>query len=464
MVWPMSKLSEIHDWLQVRLPELLAEHRVPGAAIAVYAGGEVVDHAAGVLNNATGVTATPDSLFQIGSVTKVWTATLVLQLADEGVLDLDAPVRRYLPEFALADGAAAAVATVRQLLCHTAGFEGDIFTDTGPGDDCVEKYVATLGGTSQLFPPGELFSYNNAGYCVLGRIVEVLRGKPYDACLREFLFAPLGLSHAATGPYEAILHRAAVGHLQPDPDADPVPAPIWALVRSNAPAGAMLAMRPRDLLAFVRMHLDGGRAADGTAVLSPASVAAMRERQVTVPVSGLMGDAWGLGWELFDWPGGEVFGHDGGTIGQSAFLRVAPEQGVAVALNVNGGNPFALYTAIFPHLLRELAGIEMPALPVPPADPQPVDAARYLGTYESEVGALVVTQDGDGRIWLEQTPRGILAELGGKAERSELVHLHGDVFLPAEPTHGVHLPQAFVGDDGGRARYVHSGRATRRTA
>lgn len=464
MVWPMSKLSEIHDWLQARLPELLAEHRVPGAAIAVYAGGEVVDHAAGVLSTATGVTATPDSLFQIGSITKVWTATLIMQLADEDKLDLDAPVRRYLPEFALADEAAAAAVTVRQLLCHTAGFEGDIFTDTGPGDDCVEKYVATLGGTAQLFPAGELFSYNNAGYCVLGRIVEVLRGQAYDACLREFLFAPLGLSHAATGPYEAILHRAAVGHLQPEPDADPVPAPIWALVRSNAPAGAMLAMRPRDLLAFVRMHLDGGRAADGTAVLSPASAAAMRQRQVTVPVSGLMGDAWGLGWELFDWPGGEVFGHDGGTIGQSAFLRVAPEHGVAVALNVNGGNPFALYTELFPRLLRELAGIEMPALPVPPADPQPVDAARYLGTYTSEVAELVVTQDGEGRIWLEQTPRGVLAELGGKPERSELAHLHGDVFLPVEPTHGVHLPQAFVGDDGGRARYVHSGRATRRTA
>ncbi|GIF88295.1 serine hydrolase domain-containing protein [Catellatospora chokoriensis] len=460
----MSKLSEIHDWLQVRLPELLAEHRVPGAAIAVYAGGEVVDHAAGVLNTATGVTATPDAVFQIGSITKVWTATLVMQLADEGRLDLDAPVRRYLPEFALADEAAAAAVTVRQLLCHTAGFEGDIFTDTGPGDDCVEKYVATLGATTQLFPPGELFSYNNAGYCVLGRVVEVLRGKPYDACLREFLFTPLGLSHAATGPYEAILHRAAVGHLQPDPDADPVPAPIWALARSNAPAGAMLAMRPRDLLAFVRMHLDGGRAADGTAVLSPASVAAMQQRQVTVPCSGLMGDAWGLGWEQFDWAGGVVFGHDGGTIGQNAFLRIAPEQGVAIALNANGGNPIALYTELFPHLLRELAGIEMPVMPVPPAEPSRVDAARYLGTYASEVAELVVSQDGDGRIWLAQTPRGILAELGGKAERSELVHLHGDVFLPAEPHYGVHLPHVFVGDEDGRARYVHSGRATRRTA
>src|SRR6185369_11406532 len=164
----MSNLGEINTWLRERLPGLLADNRVPGAAVAVLAGGDVVDFAAGVLSTATGVEATVDSVFQVGSITKVWTTTLVMQLVDEGRLDLDAPVRTYLPDFALADDAAAAVITVRQLLCHMSGFEGDIFTDTGRGDDCVEKYVATLGTTSQLFPPGEMFSYNNAGFCVLG--------------------------------------------------------------------------------------------------------------------------------------------------------------------------------------------------------------------------------------------------------------------------------------------------------
>ena len=85
---------------------------------------------------------------------------------------------------------------------------------------------------------------------MLGRLVEVLRQKPYDDCLREHLFTPLGLTHAANGPWEAILFRAAVGHVQASPDAELVPAPVWALARSNAPAGSMLAMRPRDLLAF----------------------------------------------------------------------------------------------------------------------------------------------------------------------------------------------------------------------
>src|SRR5215470_13419766 len=384
----MSELRDIHDWLRGRLPALLAEFKVPGAVVGVYADGEVIDVAAGVLSKATGVEATVDSVFQVGSITKVWTSSLLMQLVDEGTLDLDAPVRRYLPDFAIADAEAAATITTRQLLCHTAGFEGDLFTDTGRGDDCVEKYVATLATTTQLFPPGEMFSYNNAGFCVLGRIVEVLREKPFDACMREHLFTPLGLTHAANGADEAILFRAAVGHIQPTPEDDPQPAPVWSLVRSNAPAGSALAMRPRDLLTFARMHMNGGKADDGTAVLSAESVHAMQQPQVKLPHLGLMGDSWGLGWELFDWAGGPVIGHDGGTIGQSSMLRIVPDRDVAVALVTNGGNPFGPYLEIFSRVLRELAGVEMPPLPTPPPEAERAAGGpaldRYLGTYASE--------------------------------------------------------------------------------
>jgi CubicO group peptidase (beta-lactamase class C family) len=460
----MANLDEVGTWLSENLSGLLAKYKVPGAAIGVYSGGQVVDFAAGVLSHATGVEATTDSVFQIGSITKTWTGTLVMQLADEGLLDIDKPVASYLPDFDLADSAAAKTMTVRQLLNHTAGFEGDIFTDTGNNDDCVEKYVATLATDPQLFAPGEMFSYNNAGYCVLGRIVEVLRAKPFDQALRDHLFAPLGLAHAATDANSAILFRAAIGHL-PNPDADglPVPAPVYSLVKSNAPAGAMLAMRPRDLLAFAAMHLNKGVAADGTRVLSEESVAAMQAVEVSLPPLGLMGDHWGLSWELFDLKGGRVFGHDGGTIGQNAFLRIVPGADAAIALLTNGGNPIGLYFEIYGHLLAELAGIEIPAHPLPPAEPQRIDAARYVGTYANSVGKSEVTQDEDGRIWMTDTPLGALAELVGGVERTELVHLEGDTLIPVEPKYGIHLPQVFVGDDGsGRALFIHTGRAMRR--
>ncbi|WP_370948012.1 serine hydrolase domain-containing protein [Amycolatopsis sp. cg5] len=458
----MSKLQEIGAWLENRLPGLLAENKVPGAAVAVYAGGELVEAAAGVLNRETGVETTTDSVFQIGSITKVWTTTLAMQLVDEGKLDLDVPVRTYLPNFKLQDEDAAARVTTRQLLSHTAGFEGDIFTDTGRGDDAVEKLVDSFGDVPQLFAPGELFSYNNAGFCVLGRLIEVLREKPFADCLRDHLFTPLGLTHVAPSPYEAIRFRAAHGHVQTDPDAEPELAPASVLAPSNAPAGSMLAMRPRDLIAFAAMHLRDGEGQNGTRVLSAESARAMREAQIQVPKTGLVGDTWGLGWTLYDWPGGPVPGHDGGTIGQSSFLRIVPGKDVAVVVLTNGGNVMAVAEKILGKALAELAGVEVPPLPVPDAAAPRVDASRFVGEYTSSVERTVISQDEDGRIWMEKSPKGVFADLlvPGKIE---LVAFGEDTLIPLKPVQGIYVPHSFIGDDGdGRALLLHAVRGVRR--
>lgn len=459
----MTKLSEIQNWLERELSTIAGEHEVPAVSVAVYSRGEVIDAATGILSLSTRVDANTDSVFQIGSITKLWTATLVMQLVDDELLDIDLPLSRYLPEFGIADAAAAQSITTRQLLSHTAGFEGDIFTDTGTGDDALEKFVAELSEVPQLFPPGEQFSYNNAGYCVLGRLVEVLRKKPYSVCLREHLFAPLGLEHAATDATEAILFRAAVGHIRPEQDADLISAPIWSMAPSNAPAGSMLSMTARDLMTFARMHLAGGVADDGTVVLSRESATAMLERQVELPDLGLLGNAWGLGWEIYDTPSGSITGHDGSTIGQNAFLRIAPDADTAVAILTNGGESFALYRDLVTHVLTELAGYTIPELPAPPAERREFDASRFIGRYSCEAAAMEVTQDESGRVWVKQIPQGALAEMGETTVTSELAWYREDSLIPIEPQQGMYLPHVFVGDDGsGRAKYLHIGRALRR--
>src|SRR5262249_28235164 len=157
--------------------------------------------------------------------------------------------------------------------------------------------------------------------------------------------------------------------------------------------------------------------------------------------------------------------HDGGTIGQSAFLRVVPGQDVAVALLTNGGNTIAAYTEIFRYLLAELAGIDLPARPVPPAELSRFDASRYAGTYSCDIGDLTVSQDDDGRVWLDQVPKGAIAEMVGQAKRHELVRFDGDTLISVQPEHGIHMPYVFVGEDGrGRALYIHYGRAMRRAS
>lgn len=459
----MSSLEELTAWIDAELPRILEEAQIPAASVAILADGKVVSRTAGVLNKGTGVEATDDSVFQIGSVTKVFTATLVMQLVDEGLVDLDQPFRKYVPDFVIADEEAADRLTVRQLLCHTAGFEGDYFDDTGMGDDCVEKFVPVLAKAPQLFPPGDRFSYNNAGFIMLGRLVEVLRGAPYNTVLRERLAEPLGMTHFATDAYEAIRFRAALGHV-PDPDGGFAPAPTWNLARSNAPAGSMLSMSARDLLTFATMHLSGGTAADGTRVLSQNSVTAMQHPQVHLPDLGLLGTDWGLGWEYNAWDGGPVIGHDGNTVGQASFLRTVPDKKIAVAILTNGGNPFTLYDAVMPHLLDELAGVTVPPNPAPEdtAGRAP-ESHRIEGTYSSSVSDSTVTVDEQGRVWLEQVMKGIFADMVPDPEPVELLPWRGDTLVPRTPTMGIYMPHAFVGDDGhGRALYLHTGRADRR--
>lgn len=151
------------------LHDRAAKHGVVGAALAVGQRDQIFEAATGVVNRNTGVEVTADSVFQIGSITKLFTTTLVMQLVEEGQVELDAPVKRYLPEFQVADPEATEQVTVAQLLCHTSGIDGDFFQDTGTGDDCVERYVLACAALPQLHPPGEMLSYCNAGFMIASR-------------------------------------------------------------------------------------------------------------------------------------------------------------------------------------------------------------------------------------------------------------------------------------------------------
>src|SRR3954471_21905514 len=165
---------------QDRLTALADKHGVVGASLAIAYGDDEVVGATGVLSRRTHQPATPDSVFQIGSITKVWTATLVMQLVDEGLIDLDKPVVTYLPEFTVADAALTEGVTTRHLLTHTSGIAGDFFPETGRGDDCLEKFVALMADLPGSHPLGATMSYCNAGFVLLGRLVEVLRDATWD--------------------------------------------------------------------------------------------------------------------------------------------------------------------------------------------------------------------------------------------------------------------------------------------
>ena len=401
-----------------RLGTLAERYGVPGAQLGILRMGdptgvggadadEMVTVTHGILNVRTQTPVTPEALFQIGSISKVWTATLAMQLVDEGLLDLDTPIVKVLPDLELADPEVTGSVTARHLLTHTSGIDGDVFTDTGRGDDCLEKYVGVLGDAGQNHPVGVTWSYCNSGFSVLGRMVEELTGLTWDQALRERIYEPLGLTHTATLPEDVLAHASAYGH--DDRDGVPTQAAAWHLPRSIGPAG-LISADAADVLAFARMHLTGGLAADGTRVLSEESAAAMAAHQADLPDTLVLGDSWGLGWIRFGWDGRRLIGHDGTTLGQNAYLRMLPEEGVAVVLLVNGGHAHDLYQRLYDEIFGEVAGVTLPEPFAPPAEPADVDITPFLGTYERTSVRMEVEAGPDGPL-LRTTLLGPLAEL-----------------------------------------------------
>ena len=182
---------------------------------------------------------------------------------------------------------------MRHLLAHTSGIDGDIFTDTGRGDDCLEKYVAQLSEAAQNHPLGATWSYCN---------LRLLAGRPRDRAghgrhlgRRDpgAAHRPLGLEHTGTLPEEAMLHRTAVGHIG-EPGEEPARLRRPGGRRGRRP-GRTDQLDRGDVLAFARLHLTGGLCPDGTSAAERGERAAMTEKQADVPDKYILGDSWGIG-------------------------------------------------------------------------------------------------------------------------------------------------------------------------
>jgi CubicO group peptidase (beta-lactamase class C family) len=455
--------------LEKKLTELIDAHNVPGAQLAVLDGDSLTEVAAGVLSVRTGCAATPDALFLPGSIGKLYTATLVMMLADEGRIDIDKPIHHYLPEFTVRDQTARDTVTTRDLLCHTSGFDGDVFLDTGRGDDALPRYLEQIHDLPQICPPGKIWSYSNSGYSILGRLVEVVGGTVFETALRDRLFGPLGLRQTVAFPEEALLHPVSVGHVtDPDNPGSLVVSPQWGLFRSCGPMGASVVASAGDVMRFVSLHLDSGAAADGTQLLSADTVAAMQARQIGLVDDTVLGEAWGLGWILDHWADVPVIGHDGNSLGQNAFMRVAPDHRFGFCLQTNVESALAMYRELAAWLFGERLGVGPRPDPAPLPSEAVTDADRFVGTYSREGLRFEIA---------EAESSGLVASIDATHSAAELQNLPPMVDLPLRPvarddSFMLRLPiadsdllAAFFNPDepGARPSYLHfGGRAHRR--
>ncbi len=365
-------LEASRDRLEELISKVIKERGVPGAAVGILHEGETVAVGSGVTNIEHPLPITDDTLFQIGSIGKTFTGMAIMRLAETGKLDLEATVRTYVPGFRVSDETASSEATVRHLLTHTGGWEGDVFDDTGSGDDALAKYVANMNELRQLAPLGTVFSYSNSGFSLAGHVIEVVTGKSYQAALKELVLDPLGLEGSYLEPSDVMTRRFVVGHYVTEEGAK-VARP-WHLPRSAYPGGGVTC-HVQDLLRYARFHLGDGRVKNETRLLSSESMELMRSPQTTI-----WGDEKvGIAWMIDEIDGVRVVSHSGGTTGQISMLQLVPERGFAVAVLTNANQGGVVTREVGRWAMKQYLELEMP-------DPKPIksseeELAAYTGRY-----------------------------------------------------------------------------------
>jgi CubicO group peptidase (beta-lactamase class C family) len=378
----------------------MARLGVPGAAVGLVDGD--TEHIAGfgITNVDHPLPVDGDTLFQIGSTTKTVTGTAALRLAEQGRLDLEVPVRTYLPDLRLADADATSRVTLRHLFSHTAGWVGDYFDDLGNGDDALAKIVVRMADLPQIAPLGQIWSYNNAAFYLAGRVIEVVTGQTYEAAVRDLVLDPLGMRMSFFFAADAITHRAAAGHTSPyEAGANrPKVARPWALARTANPAGGIIST-VRDQLRYARFHMGDGTAADGARLLTPESIALMQAP--FAPAAN--GEFSGIAWFIYDAGGVRLVRHGGATNGQLSAFVMAPAQRFAITVLTNSSRGGELHRDVTRWALRAYLGIDE-------QNPEPLELpegqlAAYAGRYTAALNDAELELR-DGALIMRITPKG----------------------------------------------------------
>jgi CubicO group peptidase (beta-lactamase class C family) len=445
--------------LQALLDESANALGVVGAQLAIFDGQTISEFSTGLADRERNLRVTADTLFQIGSTTKVFNATLIMTLVDEGKLDLDAPVKTWIPSFAVPSPDATNRITIRQLISMSSGIDNGPYQDYGRGDDALERYVAALAPIPLTFEPGQGFGYSNAGISVAGLAAQRVMGHSWEVLLRDRVLKPVGLTQTASFAEELLFHPVALGYARRAGSTEPTRIPFWGLPRSIAPAGGTLCASAGDLIRLARMFLSDGTSTGGTAVLSPASIKTMHTPVVTLPAK-LIAQRWCCGPYWKEWGGVELFGHSGTNSGGSSTLIWCPSKRFAIATVANVANQqYPLADRIFDTVFPELFGVTKPKLPtVATIQPASVDLRRYLGRFEAWGTAVTFSDDGGKLVARVYQGR-------GNANRepqlvSEIVPMGDDRFLPVDPAMGGNRGWgvAFWGSDSqGRATHFLNG-------
>lgn len=359
----------------------------PGAVVLIARGNEIIYRAArGRAQIELGVPLQADQTFRIASITKMFTAALIVKLAQLGQLSLDDKLATYVPGVAHGESI-----TLRQLLNHTAGVS-DIVHDPQPGFFARKVDTATLIAEIEKrapsFPPGTRFAYSNAGYILLGAVIEKVTGKPWQDALRATLLDPLGLKETDYGDNAKIVPRRVAGYTTDNADHHVENA---SYINASVPAAAgALVSTADDLLHWMHALAQGnvvGR--DGFKQMTAA----------VANVSGASTHPYGLGMYIWQVRGNEMVGHTGQIDGFASALAYLPEQDITVVVLANDDNFDARTMA------RRMAAIALGQPYAVPVAVEPTDdQLRALeGVYRVDDVATETLSIKDGQLYSQRS-------------------------------------------------------------
>ncbi len=396
---PPGDYAYLRDYLSWRIPRDMRAHKVAGLSIALVDDQRVIWSAGfGDADVAAGVRATPQTVYRVASISKLVTATAVMQRVDQGAIVLDRPLKTYLPDFALRTHySSAPPITLRNLLSHHAGlpsFRYKEFWDAVP----LSRLVTELKDEYAAYPPDYVYCYSNLDMDLLGRVLEVQGGRDFVDYMDSALLRPLGMEHASFALRPAMRALMSKGYRDGVLYAEPAQG-------RDLPAGGLHAS-VADLGHFMRMLLAGGQW-HGQRILSEHSVAEMFRPQndaVPLDMDFRVGLAWQLGNARLDYAG-KVVSHSGSTIVFRSRLILLPEQklGVVVLSNSSTASPVVGDAAVDAlRLALEIkSGLKPPQVVTnrpPPADAMTPDRpAHFAGDYATKIG-LARIRDAGGRL------------------------------------------------------------------
>jgi CubicO group peptidase (beta-lactamase class C family) len=383
-------MDELHGFVE----QQMERWDVPGMSVGLLLDGARETRGYGVRSLRTRQPVTADTPFRIASISKPFTATLAMNLVEEGRIELDAPIGTYLPGLRLADGRAQRRMTLRHLLTHQSGLFREFDEDHGPGDDALGKAVARFSSLRQVTAPGEMWGYSNPGYHLVGAALARVLGTTFEAAMQERVFGPLGLGNTRYRADGTAAPSCAAGHVR-GAGGGYEPRPQW-YPRNRNPAGGVLST-VGDLLAFAAFHAGQG-AGGGERVLTAGSIRAMQEPQVRTDSE----RRWGIGWELREVDGARVVGHGGGVDGFASRLALVPERGFALALLTNAERGDAAIRRIERRALEVYCGLVVRDHAVVELSAERL--ARFAGTYRRPNAEVVFVVE-DGGLRVEETER-----------------------------------------------------------